>query len=138
MYGNLWENPTSKVLIFTSEKTEDKKIEPYLKKNCEVLKVQEKQGKLVIKEVIQHLYTIGIGAILVEGGQKILTSFWEEKLCDRIMVFIGNKIIGGANSISPIAGKNKEKLSDSPKITDIKVKQISTDVYIEGKPCFQE
>lgn len=136
--GKLWENPTTKILIFTSEKTKDEKIEPYLKKNCKVLKVQEKQGKLIIEEVIRHLYTIGIGTILVEGGQKILTSFWEEKRCDKIMVFIGNKIIGGENSLSPIAGKNREKFSDSSEIADIKVKQISTDIYIEGKPCFQE
>ncbi|MCD6408639.1 RibD family protein, partial [bacterium] len=137
--AKLFENEKAKVLIFVSENIPEEKITPFKTiNNCEIIKAEIFDGKFKMKSLMEILYEKKIGIIMVEGGEKTLTSFWNEKLADKVMVFIGNKILGGEKALVPIAGRDKEKIEEAVKIEELDIKKIGNNLVIEGKPCFQE
>ena len=70
--------------------------------------------------------------ILVEGGSRIITSVIEERLADKLIVFIAPIIIGGEFSKSCVAGEGINKICEASGISEITVKRISNDIVIEG------
>ncbi len=74
-----------------------------------------------------------IDTVLVEGGMKTLTAFFEANLVDEANVFIASKIVGGAEALMPIAGKGAEKIKDAFALKNLQFEIIdSTDVFISG------
>ncbi|MCL5674457.1 MAG: bifunctional diaminohydroxyphosphoribosylaminopyrimidine deaminase/5-amino-6-(5-phosphoribosylamino)uracil reductase RibD [Candidatus Omnitrophica bacterium] len=126
--ANIFKNEMSKIIIFTSNNNnaEQKKYSP----NTEVVAVHLENGKLKIEEVINEVYQRNIGKILVEGGTKILTSFWEKNFRDNMYIFIGNKIIGGNATFPPIDGEVVKSLTEEQDIEIEEVKEINGNVLL--------
>jgi diaminohydroxyphosphoribosylaminopyrimidine deaminase/5-amino-6-(5-phosphoribosylamino)uracil reductase len=80
--------------------------------------------------VLKELSSMGIISILVEGGQKVITSFFEQNLVDKVMVFIAPKIL--LSGISPTLGKKTIQISTSLKLKSINQKKFSDDILITG------
>lgn len=51
-------------------------------------------GERPLEEVLEALYEEGISTLFVEGGASILTSFIEQELYDRIILYIAPKLFG--------------------------------------------
>lgn len=137
--GRWWENTKSKVLLIISEDVPEDRISAIAtRENSEVIKLPCKDNKFSLKILSEKLYEKGMGIIMVEGGSKTLTSFWDEKLVDELMLFTGNRILGGKDSLSPISGENRESFSQSVVIRYLETKKMGEDFFIRGKPCFQE
>ncbi len=137
--GRWWENVKSRVLLVISNSIPEEKISQFTSKgNSEVMKMPCSNNRFSLKEISEKLYEKGIGVIMVEGGSKTLTYFWEEKMVDEIMVFTGNKILGGKDSLVSIGGENREFFSQAVRIQYTEMKRMGDDYLIRGKPCFQE
>ncbi|MCM8760278.1 MAG: bifunctional diaminohydroxyphosphoribosylaminopyrimidine deaminase/5-amino-6-(5-phosphoribosylamino)uracil reductase RibD [Candidatus Omnitrophica bacterium] len=136
--GKIWENQNSKILLVASEKASKEKIRYFIsERGCDMVNVPEEEGRLDIKLLTDVLFKREIGIIMIEGGSFTLTSFWEEKLADEVMVFTANKILGGDSSLSPIGGKEREHISEAVRIEYYETKMLGDDIFIRGKVCFQ-
>ncbi|MCM8819054.1 MAG: bifunctional diaminohydroxyphosphoribosylaminopyrimidine deaminase/5-amino-6-(5-phosphoribosylamino)uracil reductase RibD [Candidatus Omnitrophica bacterium] len=133
--SNIWENEKSKVLIVFDEKISNEKIEEYKKKpNFDYIKLPTENRKFEIKKLLEKLLIEkNIGIIMVEGGKFTLTQFFENKLFDEIWAFVGNKILGGENSLSVFGGKDKEKIEEAIEIEKINIEKIGDDILIKGR-----
>lgn len=69
--------------------------------NAEIVRCR---GKLDLEYALGSLADIGIESILVEGGGDTISRFFKAGLVDRYTVFVGNIIIGGRNSPTPVDG----------------------------------
>ncbi|MGC8977221.1 MAG: bifunctional diaminohydroxyphosphoribosylaminopyrimidine deaminase/5-amino-6-(5-phosphoribosylamino)uracil reductase RibD [Candidatus Ratteibacteria bacterium] len=139
MDANIWKSEKSKVLIVFDESIEEKEIEKYkIKSNFEYIKIPTENGKFNIEKLLEKLLEKNIGIIMVEGGKFTLTSFFENKIFDEIWAFLGNKILGGENSISVFGGKDKENIDEAVIIEKIEVEKIEDDILIKGRLCLQE
>jgi len=137
--GRIWGCHNCKVLLVVSEKVEEDRVRYFTdKKDCEVIKIPQDGDRLSLKVLMEELYKREIGIIMVEGGSKTLTSFWDEKLADEVMVFTGNKILGGSSSLSPVAGEDKKSISEAVNIEYLETGRIGNDFFIRGRPCFRE
>jgi diaminohydroxyphosphoribosylaminopyrimidine deaminase/5-amino-6-(5-phosphoribosylamino)uracil reductase len=89
------------VCIFTSSKKTIKK------ENVEIIKVRGDKNGLNLKDVLQKLGEKGIQQLLVEGGEKVISSFIRQNLVDEIMVFTSNETLRekGIVASSPIMKK---------------------------------
>jgi len=82
-----------------------------------------------LKNLLELLRKDGIQSILCEGG-KLSSELIKENLADRIVTYISPKLIGHQGiGFSPSGWKT---LSDSRKLSDIRIKKIGEDVKIEG------
>ncbi len=64
--------------------------------------VSLKNNLLCLSEVLNVLASKGISSILVEGGSRLLTSFFSAGLVNKVYTYMAPKIIGGAHSLSPL------------------------------------
>ena len=78
-----------------------------------LIKCKMKNNHVDLEDLVNKLYEMNIGSILVEGGSKLNYGFLEEGLVDKIYEFISPKVIGGFNSKSPFYGKGVEKIKDA-------------------------
>jgi diaminohydroxyphosphoribosylaminopyrimidine deaminase/5-amino-6-(5-phosphoribosylamino)uracil reductase len=74
-------------------------------KNIEYYKVVRDQHGLSLSKIVAKLAEIGINNLLVEAGQKLVTSFIKQNLVDKLVVFSANKILGddGLSVIGPLS-----------------------------------
>ena len=97
----------------------------------EILVIGEGDNNRVdLKNLLIELGKREISSILVEGGSKIITSFVEERLFDRMVVITAPKILG--KGIEAIGNLGIEKMSDSIGLTFERVYRKGKDIIIEG------
>ncbi len=120
-----------KVLIFCSKKNYDKDKFRLLKNKCEIILVKEKEGKLNLNQILKILAERGIISIMVEGGSKIFTSFLEEGLADKLLIYIAPKIFGGRGLLS-FEGKDIQRIKNAKVLKYVRFKRVGEDFLITG------
>jgi diaminohydroxyphosphoribosylaminopyrimidine deaminase/5-amino-6-(5-phosphoribosylamino)uracil reductase len=93
-----------RTIIFTSQNS--KNIDDDIK----VITVKKSDIGLNLNDVLNHIANLGINYLLIEGGQKINTSFIKENLIDKIILFQSNKFIGG-DGLNAIGNLNLQDLN---------------------------
>jgi diaminohydroxyphosphoribosylaminopyrimidine deaminase/5-amino-6-(5-phosphoribosylamino)uracil reductase len=88
-------------------------------KDCYLLKTAKKWPVCVfngknLNAVLVKLGRMNVQQLLVEGGEKVITSFLEEKLADEIIVYTSNETLGknGKVKASPIMQKIYKQLKN--------------------------
>ncbi len=102
------------------------------KKNVEILICEDKNGQVDLKDAMQRLKKFDISSILLEGGATLNASMLKENMVDKFYFFIAPMIIG-STGLSAIGDLKLEKLSDSIKISDIKVETLFGDILVTGR-----
>lgn len=87
----------ARVIIATTSLAPTGKI-AYFRKNCQVLILKKKNGKVDLKDLFRALAKQEIAHLLIEGGGEIIAAALKEKLVDEMIICIAPKIIGGRNA----------------------------------------
>lgn len=85
-----------------------------------------------LKMLLKELGKRKIDSILVEGGASVNAAFFEQKLVQKVYVYIAPKIIMGRNAKSPVGGRGIDKMTDAIQFSHIEVQQIDNDLLIKG------
>lgn len=110
-----------------NSKSGKNRIERLAEKNVTILALNEKNRQIDLMELIETLGKMGVSSLLVEGGQKILTSFIAGKLAQKAFVFVSPKIV--KNGLFFV---EKEKVKKF-KLKNCIARKTCKDVLIEGK-----
>jgi len=119
-------------ILATTAKASPKRIREFEKLGVRVLLAPaDRNGGVDLKKLLIELREMSIENLLVEGGSRILTSFVNQGLADRVVIFISPKILGtGIESLN----RTKWKSARARKITRPEVFRLGHDLVIEGKP----
>jgi len=105
--------------------------------HCEVFVCDSNEPSQQVAQLLDELGTRRqMTNILIEGGSGLLGSLFDADAIDEFHVFVAPKLLGDAQSISPISGTghplmaNATELLDSPQV---EVERCGPDVYIHGK-----
>jgi diaminohydroxyphosphoribosylaminopyrimidine deaminase/5-amino-6-(5-phosphoribosylamino)uracil reductase len=134
--ARIFENQNAQVLLFIGENAPCNSLWPT--HNTSVIRVPIEKEECSLPAALAMAKKEGIGKIMVEGGTRLLTSFWKSRTPRLMHLFIGTKIIGGRGCFVPIEGETIQDLSHREKITITKHLSIGSDLYIEARPCFPE
>lgn len=91
-------NSFAPTLVITTEKSSSDYRDSLLKRNIKILLLPTNASGINLSNLLDELGKMGISGILVEGGSKILTSFYKEKLVNKTHVYMAPKLIGGYKS----------------------------------------
>jgi len=108
------------------------KTDKIKEKNCRILELKEKNGRVDLKQLMRKLADLGIINCLVEGGGELIGSLFDAKLVDKIMFFTAPIIIGGKNAVSSVEGQGKDLIYQAIKLHDMTVKRIGADFLFEA------
>jgi diaminohydroxyphosphoribosylaminopyrimidine deaminase/5-amino-6-(5-phosphoribosylamino)uracil reductase len=100
---------------------------------CEIWQSKNTSADDRLNKLLLELGSRGLTNILVEGGGQLLGSLHDLDQIDEVHTFIGPKIIGGANSLSPLTGVGQLLMNDATQFQLQGVQQINDDVYIIGR-----
>ncbi|NQU83781.1 MAG: bifunctional diaminohydroxyphosphoribosylaminopyrimidine deaminase/5-amino-6-(5-phosphoribosylamino)uracil reductase RibD [Parcubacteria group bacterium] len=132
--ANVLKNKQAKTIIATTEKISKKREELYVKLGAQVIKIKSKNKRVNLKELIKKLGKLEITSILIEGGGEILASAVSEKIIDKAYIFIGNKIIGGRDTKTPVEGGGIGKMIDVEEWKIENTRQIDNNILIVAYP----
>ncbi|MDR3200943.1 MAG: bifunctional diaminohydroxyphosphoribosylaminopyrimidine deaminase/5-amino-6-(5-phosphoribosylamino)uracil reductase RibD [Spirochaetales bacterium] len=90
---------------------------------------------LPIAAVLSALAERGIRSVLVEGGEKIFSSFLREGLWDRLSVFIAPLILGGG--VPCVSGLGIGSLAGALRPGGVKIQKIGNQILFEGKNVYR-
>jgi diaminohydroxyphosphoribosylaminopyrimidine deaminase/5-amino-6-(5-phosphoribosylamino)uracil reductase len=117
------------VLIFTTNKN-NKKIPLLEKKGAEIIAVPPTNDKCNLKTVLAKLAQKNIPQILIEGGEKVITSFLKQKLADEIVIYTSAEEVGKKGKVS--TSQQMKKMYDYLKSNYNEKKQFNTDTCLTG------
>jgi len=123
---------TAPTLLACTRTTPKDKILALEKRGVEVMLVKAKSGKINLKALMTILGKRKITSVLIEGGSEVFTNALEEKIVDKIMVFIAPKLIGGAGAKTWFEGKGASSMIASVKLKAVDYRQIGEDMLVEG------
>lgn len=98
------------------------------------LKSDTDKDEVDIKELFFQLGNEGYDSILVEGGRGVHGKLLEFSLMDKVMCYMGNKIIGGVEALSPVGGEGMATVEKSLNITNINVQLMGENIKVTGYP----
>ena len=121
-------------VIFAGCKVKREKVRILKEKGVRVEVVESTSTKVNLKEVLKKLGEKNIASLLVEGGGEVIASFFENKLVDKIFVFLSPILIGGKDAPTWFEGKGFSHLKCAPRIKIERLQRIEEDLLIEGYP----
>ena len=75
----------------------------------------------------------GINGILLEGGSSLAFSALKAGIVRRVQAYIAPKLIGGADSKSPVGGEGLAKMVDALALKNVRCTPLGEDFLIEGR-----
>jgi diaminohydroxyphosphoribosylaminopyrimidine deaminase/5-amino-6-(5-phosphoribosylamino)uracil reductase len=71
--------------------------------------------------------------VLVEGGSELLGSLFDLRQIDEVHLFLGGKMLGGREALTPMGGTGLPKMLESQSLTIRSLTQFENDVYLVGR-----
>ncbi len=128
-----------KVVIFTLSGVDKEKVSFLQDKGAEVIEMEGE--RIRIKKLLEVLGKMEVTSLLVEGGEKVFTSFLEEGCVDKVYAIVSPLLLGGKDSPTPFGGKGFEKIKDGLRLKKLEWLRKGEDMIISGYievKCLQE
>jgi len=122
----------SKTIVATTEKASRHKIERLQKKGVRILISDSKSGKVDLKSVLLKLGEMGMMSLLLEGGSQLSGSFLDQRLIDKILLFLSPRLIGDPEAPGIFGGLGVAHLKQAIPLRDLKVRKIRDDILVEA------
>jgi diaminohydroxyphosphoribosylaminopyrimidine deaminase/5-amino-6-(5-phosphoribosylamino)uracil reductase len=80
---------------------------------CEIIALPTNKSGIRIDRLLDELGRRGMSNVMVEGGGRVLGSFFDAGLFDEIEVFVAPRLIGGAAASGPLHGVGLARVADA-------------------------
>ena len=122
----------SPVYIFCSDQVSKNKQNEFLREKTRVIPIEETNGKLNLKAVLQELAQRNTLILLVEGGPQVHTSFLENNLVNELFIYIAPKIVGGKDAPTFYMGQGASTMEDALHLDQVERLELGADTLIHG------
>ncbi len=119
-----------KVIIVCKEETGREKHEALQRKGAELITFSGE--RLSISYLLKVLGEREVTSLLVEGGERVFTSFLEERMVDKIYVIVSPLLIGGGSSPTPFGGKGFSRIEECLRLRKVSWKEKEGDFIFCG------
>jgi len=121
-----------KTLIAATKDMDRERVKALTDAGADILELPGKDGRVDLRELLEQLGQKQMTSVMVEGGAAVFGSLFEQRLVDKLLVFIAPIIIGGLEAKNPVEGKGVEKLAQATNLERVKVERIGNDILISG------
>ncbi len=92
------------------------------------------RDRMTLAPLFQHLAQAHAATnIVVEGGPKLLSALWQEKMIDQLLVFVAPKLMSDAQALGAVGGfqQPSDTIDDVSRLSLRGVKRIAEDVLLD-------
>jgi 3,4-dihydroxy 2-butanone 4-phosphate synthase/GTP cyclohydrolase II len=94
----------------------------------------DNEGALRLSHLVRKLGQLGMNTVMVEGGARIITGFFSERLVDEIILTISPVVIGGLRAVHRMQPSNSGCF---PRLRQLRFEQINEDIVLWGEPVWE-
>lgn len=128
------EQPT---LIVTGWGNEEK-WKLYQQKGCEMLYLEQKNGHIDLKLLMQELGKRKIDSILLEGGAELGWSALEAGIVNEVHTYIAPKLFGGIQAKTPIGGVGVALPKEAFLLCQPEIQMMGEDIFVKTRVIKKE
>lgn len=132
--ANVAQTTEARTMIITAKDAEESREQALVAQGVEVIRVARQADGLDLDAALQALYQAGVTDILVEGGAGVHASFFRQQLVQKAIIYMAPKILGGAHSITPVAGPDVTWMRDAIDMEFRTVDFVGNDLRIIAYP----
>jgi diaminohydroxyphosphoribosylaminopyrimidine deaminase/5-amino-6-(5-phosphoribosylamino)uracil reductase len=121
------------VIVCTTGRTAKRKrkaVEALKRRGVNVLEFDARSATLSLRPLLQRLYRLNIGSILVEGGRQVFTQFVRERCVDEVSIFIAPKFL--EKGVTAFAETARTRFSTLIDPTSTTVRLIGGDILLNS------
>jgi 3,4-dihydroxy 2-butanone 4-phosphate synthase/GTP cyclohydrolase II len=96
-----------------------------------VLKLPGSNGWVDLAVLLDHLGSLGINSLMVEGGAQIITSFLASRLVDQVVLTIAPLLVGGLRVVNHLGHASRQRF---PRLRHVSYQQLGDDLVLRGEP----
>lgn len=120
--------------VFCTNNADQEKEKQLVECGVKVFRTGKSQVNLT--NAMKILGKEGITSILLEGGGHLNWSMLESSLVHKVVSFIAPKLLGGRDSIPPVAGKGFDLMSQAVNLENVTIDRFGEDLCITGYTPF--
>ena len=124
--------PPGEVLLATIQPLESQKKIALMQTNAELLELPGKNDLVDIEELLKTLGRREIISVLVEGGSKLLGSFFDYDLVDKVLTFISPIIVGGNQATAAVGGCGINNISEACHLNKLSTERFGDNILMSG------
>jgi len=121
-----------KTLVAVADSSANREKASVKRQNVEYIALKSDAGMLDLRELLKILGQKQVTTVMVEGGSKLLGYFFDNRLVDKVLVFIAPMIIGGTEAKTPIGGSGVEKVSEALQLKNVKLEKFGSEFLVSG------
>ena len=129
--ARVFSEPGETLLVLGRQARPEEKV-AFARVGAELLELPSVEGYIDLKGLLKVLGKRQITSILVEGGSILLGSLFDQRLVDKVIVFIAPIIIGGEKAKTAVGGKGVAKVVDSFKLVHVSEERFGQDIMVIG------
>jgi diaminohydroxyphosphoribosylaminopyrimidine deaminase/5-amino-6-(5-phosphoribosylamino)uracil reductase len=135
----LQQDLTTKTIIATTENSAKAWQQALLNSGAQLLILPTNEnGQIDLNNLLTELGKLQITGLLVEGGQTVLTNFFQQKLVNKAHIYIASKLLGGKRHMHPLADLGIASMADAKQLTIEKQLLFDDTIFLEAYPtCSQ-
>ena len=102
----------------------------------EVVRLPSANGQVPLKEAVRHLAAKGFRHLLLEGGERLASSFMSERLVSEVWIFHSPKLLGGGKGL--LSWRQPAAMSEAMELFDVEHHTYGHDVLTVGRVRYPE
>jgi len=119
-------------VLAVTERAPERRCEEAASLGATVLRLPaDAAGRVDLRALLSELHALGVRSVMVEGGAALITSFFCERLVDRLAVCIAPKILG--SGIEAVGDLGIGDLTDSLTLADASVTSYGVDLVLDSR-----
>jgi len=122
------------VLVFCGTEAPDSRIESLRNMGVDVLSVNSPGGDASMIDVaLQELGRRSCTNLLVEGGSRLLGSFFDAGVIDEVHAFVAPRLVGGETAPTPIGGTGLPGIGTLGALVNPSITIVEGDIHVRGR-----
>ncbi len=121
----------ARTLIYTRAQTGGEELRA---RGAELVRLTGRGRRVPMEKVLRDLAARGVLGVLVEGGAEVHASFLEERLFDRVVIYLAPKVVGGRRAKPPTGGRGVAEMAAALKLEIEAVERAGYDVVVTARP----
>lgn len=139
LYGNssintkaqIWNNKSlENWIIIPKSRENDNQLNELYNNGVKIVTVKDNNGIIDFKDLLTELGKKEISSLLIEGGPCILSAMLEQRLVNKIEMFLAPLIIGGQNTVANFTNKDFQYVKNAEQFTIINNKMLENTIWI--------
>ncbi len=120
------------VVVFAGPHVARSRARRLEERGATVERLAARNGRLDLRGLLRHLAEKDVTRLLVEGGGEVHSSFLEEGLADRLVLYVAPRIIGGRDARALVGGSGPKRLADAVTLSRPVSYRVGADLVVEG------